>query len=267
VCKGHIPATAFGHLVRPTLQVVPAHSPRARTSGRFILLAALMTMIAGSGVAAASQATPSDRALQRVHESVRLTVLAGTAHFVSFSSGLGGFSGQDGIHEVLVQSGDIRFRGPDVSQVSHTAGSLSPDSTLDQTFIGRTYYVRSANASSPSTPWSRGKAGQPYPYLGVVPPSALSTARGPAKVLGSSAVNGQHTTEYAVQIPATRRADAPSEVFRAGPFKLDVWLNDKGRIVRTEAKQIVTIGSIKFASTTLVNLSHFGEPVHIVAPS
>ena len=79
-------------------------------------------------------------------------------------------------------------------------------------------------------------------------------------------MNGQHTTEYAVQMLATRRADAPSEVFRADPFKLDVWLNDKGRIVRTESKQIVTVGSIKFTSTTLVNLSHFGESVHIVAP-
>jgi hypothetical protein len=72
-------------------------------------------------------------------------------------------------------------------------------------------------------------------------------------------------------MPATHRSEASFAtnplVLSVKPFRLDVWLDAKGRIIRTESKQSVTSGTLAFTSTTIVTLSNFGEPVHIVAPT
>ncbi|MGD0313498.1 MAG: hypothetical protein ABSC90_13675 [Acidimicrobiales bacterium] len=142
---------------------------------------------------------------------------------------------------------------------------------IDQTFIGKTYYTRAAAVTSSLIPWARGWTSQPYSYLGMVQPRILSTVEGPVNVVRSSVVNGQRATEYSVPMPAMRESlgTIGTKPLSVGvkPFRFNVWLNQKGRIVLTESKQVVTSGSLTFTAATVVTLSKFGEPVHIVAPT
>ena len=90
-------------------------------------------------------------------------------------------------------------------------------------------------------------------------------------MVGSTLVNGHSATEYAVPVPAmseTLSAAGTRPVhISVKPLTLYVWLNHQGRIVCTQATQIETTDSRTVRTTTMVNLSNFGDSVHIVAPT
>ena len=83
-------------------------------------------------------------------------------------------------------------------------------------------------------------------------------------------VNGRPATEYALSIPAESHIlplpGSKSQYLPVRPFSLDVWLNRSGEIVRTTAVRIAEDNGETYKSRTMVTLSRFGEPVHIIAP-
>ena len=200
------------------------------------------------------------------------TESAGSAHFITDASSNGPLPGSSSTTRVL-SSGDVEFTGTKVSLVTRVTATQSGDApTSEQIAIGRNFYIRYV-PPSPSVPpgrWSKGKTRQPYPYLGVVEPVALAQYRGPVKTVGTARVNGLPSTEYALSFPAEVRSlpikGNKTQHISVRPFVVDVWLNRAGQIVRTSARQVATDNGSTVKSSTMVTLSRFGEPVHIVAP-
>ena len=153
-------------------------------------------------------------------------------------------------------------------RVTSAASSDSPLS--DQIAIGKDFYTRYVSPSGAPAPWSKGTTRQPYPYLGVVEPVALADYHGPVKLVGTNVVNGSPATEYALSFPAENHVlpvtGVKTQHLTTRPFTLDVWLNRAGEIVCTTAVQIARDNGTTYRSRTMVTLSRFGEPLHIVGP-
>ena len=170
--------------------------------------------------------------------------------------------------------GDIRFAGPDLKLTTTAQSGSSSPSTSTAIYVDKYLYI---NGSSDQHGWVRAPFHQTYPYLGAVQTTALTTTTGPVTAVGSDDVNGQPATKYLVPIPGsmktiplTNSKNQPyNEHINTAPFVLSVWLDQAGRIVRTQATRKVTISrasrvAVEKSTTTL---SDFGEAVQISAPT
>jgi hypothetical protein len=270
VCGVNVPGPGGG----------PAEILEARTPGTVLVstttddcdpcaglgFTAKINIVASSGSASASTAPRAVTALARIRTSVQRTEAAGTAHFVS-QTWLAGI----GPSQHIASAGDVQFRGPDVSLMIRVRSSASSNAPLSaQIALGKDFYTRYVSPSGSPAPWSRGRTRQAYPYLGAVEPEALTNYRGPVKAIGKNVVNGYPATEYALSIPADDQvlplSGSKTQHLNVRPFTFDVWLNRTGAIVRTTAIQIAEDNGATYRSKTVVTLSQFGEPLHIVAP-
>jgi hypothetical protein len=146
----------------------------------------------------------------------------------------------------IVTQGDISFAGPDVSVSSSArAGQSSSGTTVQTIYVGKQVYVHTDGSS-----WQQIAYNQPFEYLGSVNPTSLSDATGPVTRLGATTIGGT------------------SEVVNVAKAPLSVWLDSKGRIVRTRLTQYASVvgKSVTSVSVTTTTLSKFGKPVSITAP-
>ena len=236
-------------------------------------LPAALIVIAGvlapCGSASATSSGAISPALARIRSSVGHTEAAGSAHFVTQAvTGLT-VNGRTKPTQHISTTGDVQFDGARVSLTTQvmTPGSTPPPAS-EQIAIGKTYYVR----EGPSAKWSKGKTKQNYPFLGVLEPAGLVSARGPVRMVGPKVMGGQPSTEYALAMAAETHAlkepGGKTTTLRIRPYVLNIWLDGKGRIVATRATVSTSEGlEESVRSTTTTHLSDFGEPLDIKAPA
>jgi hypothetical protein len=168
----------------------------------------------------------------------------------------------------IVTQGDISFAGPDVSVSSSArAGQSSSGTTVQTIYVGKQVYVHTDGSS-----WQQIAYNQPFEYLGSVNPTSLSDATGPVTRLGATTIGGVAVTGYQLTVPASSQhvslSGGTSEVVNVAKAPLSVWLDSKGRIVRTRLTQYASVvgKSVTSVSVTTTTLSKFGKPVSITAP-
>jgi hypothetical protein len=231
--------------------------------------------IAACGTSNTGQSAVSSAALARVHAAVDRIEAAGTVHFeITSVQSQKTLPGQPAMATATSQfTGDEQFDGHRTNVTSVTHGADQTTSSVSVYVNGR----RFDRFGSSDPTWTEYPTRQTYPFLGITQLAGLKGTDGPVAIVGRALIDGQPTTEYRISLPAstttgtTKPGSAGQEAIAIhfAPSVLLAWIDSEGRVARTASTVTFKSSAVVQPTTvhTVANLSEFGAPVHIKAPT
>jgi len=179
-------------------------------------------------------------------------------------------------------SGDGDFQeSPQAGQASLEISGGQVSTSIDEVIKGWTVYVRSplfGNVLPEGAHWASldlkqlgSKYGIDLGQLSQVSPtgslSALKKA-GSVHELGRARINGVSTTHYEAVIDLDKLPGGTSLAKQAhvSAVPIDVWIDGRGLMRRMVLSEAVNVNGQSAATRITMDLSNFGEPVHVTVP-
>lgn len=180
-------------------------------------------------------------------------------------------------------SGDGDFQQtPQAGQATLRISGGPVDTSIDEVIKGWTVYVRSplfgtmlpegAHWASLDLKKLGSKYGVDLGQLSQVSPSDTLTAlkkAGSVHDLGRARIDGVSTTHYEAVIALDKLPGGSSlaKLAHLSAVPIDVWIDGQGLMRRLVLSESVDVNGQSAATRITMDLSRFGEPVHVTVPS
>jgi hypothetical protein len=238
--------------------------------------AALLAVTASFALVACGGHKAASRTMAAVSLAADKTTAAGSEH-VRFS----GYVVAGGQTVNLSGDGDFQ-QSPQAGQASLRISGGPVDMSIDEVINGWTVYVRSplfGNVLPEGAHWASldlKKLGSKYGVdLGqlsqVSPADTLAALRKAGSVhdLGRARVDGVSTTHYEAVVALDKLPGGKSlaKLAHLSAVPIDVWIDGQGLMRRMVLSEAVNVNGQSAATRITMDLSRFGEPVHVTVPS
>ena len=185
--------------------------------------------------------------------------------------------------QTVNMSGDGDFQSsPQVGQASIRISGGTVNASVDEVMKDWTIYIRSplfARLLPEGATWASldlkslgAKAGVDLGQLSQVSPSdSLSALRKAGSVhdLGRGKIHGVMTTHYEAVVDLGKLPGGKSlaKLAHLSAVPIDVWVDGRGLMRRMVLSEVITANGQTAATRITMDLSKFGEPVHVTVPS
>jgi hypothetical protein len=241
-----------------------------------VLRATLLAVTASLALVACGGHRAASPAQLLVAHSADRTASVGSEHVH-----ISGYVVADG--QTVNMSGDGDFQSsPQVGQASLRISGGTVEMSVDEVMKDWTIYVRSplfARLLPEGATWASldlrslgSKYGIDLGQLSQVSPNdSLSSLKkaGSVQELGTAMIHGVATTHYEAVVDLGKLPGGKSlaKLVHLSAVPIDVWVDGRGLMRRMVLSAVITANGQTAATRITMDLSKFGEPVHVTVPS